>query len=124
MNEKVSTALRILLALIFLVFGLNYYFGFIEMPPPENEQAGAFMGALAASGYMFPLIKLTEIFVGFLLIINKWVGLALILSSVIIVNILCYHLFLDQNGLPMAIGMTLINIALIYANWNKFKTLF
>lgn len=82
------------------------------------------MGALAATGYMFPLIKLTEIFVGFLLLINKWVGLALILASVIIVNILCYHLFLDQGGLIMALVMTVLDVVLIYANWNKFKTLF
>ena len=124
MNEKITMVLRILLALIFLVFGLNYYFGYIDMPPPESEAAQNFMGGLAATGYMFPLIKITEIVTGFLLLINKWVGLALILASVLIVNILCFHLFLDQGGLVMALAMTAMDVVLIYANWNKFKTLF
>lgn len=123
MNSKVTLVLRLLLALIFLVFGMNYFFNFLPMPAPEGE-AGAFMGALAATGYMFPLIKITEVVVGILLLINKWVGLALILASVIIVNILCYHLFLDNGGIVMALIMTAIDAVLIYANWNKFKTLF
>lgn len=124
MNEKVTMVLRILLALIFLVFGLNYFFGFFEMPPPGSEEAGAFMGALAATGYMFPLIKLTEVFAGLLLLINKWVGLALILASVLIVNIVLFHLKLDMSGIAVGAVMAVINIILIYANWKKFKTLF
>jgi len=124
MNEKITMVLRILLALIFIVFGSNYFFGFLELPPPESEEAKAFMGALFASGYMFPLIKLTEVFVGILLLINKWVGLALILASVLIVNIVLFHYNLDRGGIVIGLVMAVIDIVLIYTNWKKFKTLF
>lgn len=124
MNDKVTMVLRILLALIFLVFGLNYFFQFMPVPPPEGEEAKAFMGALFASGYMFPLIKLTEVFVGFLLLINKWVGLALILASVLLVNIVLFHFNLDKGGIAIGAVMAVIDVILIYSNWKKFKTLF
>lgn len=124
MNAKVTLALRLLLALIFIVFGSNYFFGFLDVPPPESEEGQAFMGALFASGYMFPLIKLTEVFVGILLLINKWVGLALILASVLIVNIVLFHYNLDRGGIVIGLVMAVIDIVLIYTNWKKFKTLF
>ena len=54
---------RVFLGLAFVVFGLNGFLQFIPMPAPP-EKAGAFLGALAATGYMFPLIKGTELFAG------------------------------------------------------------
>ena len=54
--DKAVLIARILLGLVFALFGLN---GFVQfLPPPEvNEAAGKFMGALQETGYMFPLIK-------------------------------------------------------------------
>ena len=124
MNDKVTMVLRILLALIFLVFGLNYFFQFMPVPPPEGEEAQAFLGALIGSGYLFTLVKLTEVFVGLLLLINKWVGLALILASVLIVNIVLFHFNLDKGGIAIGAVMAVIDVILIYSNWKKFKTLF
>ena len=82
------------------------------------------MGALFAAGYMFPLIALTEIAAGALLLLNKSVGLALILASVIIVNIVAFHLVLDPGGVGLGAVMLVITVLLYYANWHKFKTLF
>jgi len=74
MNSKVTMALRIVLGLILIIFGANKFFGF--MPSPElPEAAGNFMGALAETGYMFPLIGAVEVIVGLLLVLNKWVPL-------------------------------------------------
>ena len=58
--QKAVLGARIVLGLIFFVFGLNYFGKFLPLPE-LSEPAGAFMGALAASGYMFPLVKITEI---------------------------------------------------------------
>lgn len=123
MNSKLTMVLRLLLGLILVVFGANKFFHFLPMPQMEGAPAD-FMGALGKSGYMFPLIALTEIAAGAFLIINKWKGLALILTAIISVNIVLFHLFLAPAGIALAAVVAILNIILIYANWKKFKTLF
>ena len=86
--------------------------------------AGEFMGALFVAGYMFPLIALTEIVAGALLILNKWVGLAMILASTIIVNIVAFHLVLAPSEIGLGAVMLIIIVLLYYSKWHKFKTLF
>src|SRR5262245_30910283 len=60
--RHLATAGRIVLGLVFFVFGLNGFLDFIP-PPAEPIPAGAmaFAGALLQTGYMFPLIKGTEV---------------------------------------------------------------
>ena len=123
MNSKLTMVLRLLLGLILLVFGANKFFQFMPMPPMEGPPAD-FMGALGNTGYMFPLIALTEIVAGVLLLFNKWKGLALIFASIISVNIVLFHLALAPAGIGLAAVVAILNIILIYANWKKFKTLF
>ncbi|WP_299523095.1 DoxX family membrane protein [uncultured Lutibacter sp.] len=123
MNSKLTMAFRLLLGLILLVFGLNKFFHFLPMPPMEGAPAD-FMGALGKTGYMFPLIAITEIVAGALLIINKWKGLALIFTAIISVNIVLFHLALAPAGIALAAVVAILNILLMYANWKKFKTLF
>jgi len=123
MNSKVTMVIRLVLGLILFVFGVNKFFHFMPMPPMEEAPA-AFMGALGKSGYMFPLIALTEIVAGALLLLNKWVGFALIFAAIISVNIVAFHLALDPGGVVLAAVVAVLNTVLIYANWNKFKTLF
>lgn len=123
MNSKLTMVLRLLLGLILLVFGANKFFQFMPMPSMEGPPAD-FMGALGNTGYMFPLIALTEIVAGVLLLFNKWKGLALIFASIISVNIVLFHLALAPAGIGLAAVVAILNIILIYANWNKFKTLF
>ena len=123
MNSKLIMVLRILLALILLVFGSNKFFHFMPMPPMEGPPA-EFMGALGKTGYMFPLIALTEITSGAFLLINKWKGLALIFVSIISVNIILFHIALAPEGIALAAVVAVLDIVLIFANWKKFKTLF
>jgi putative oxidoreductase len=123
MNPKLTMVLRLLLGLILLVFGANKFLQFIPSPPMEGPPAD-FFGALFATGYMIPLIAITEIFAGVLLIINKWSGLALVLTAIISVNIVLFHLALAPAGIAAAAAVAVLNVVLIYANWKKFKTLF
>ncbi len=95
------TTVRLLLGVLFFVFGLNGFLGLIPQPP-HPESAGAFLGALAATGYMFPLIKGTEVVAGALLLSNRFVPLALVLLAPVIVNIVAFHAALDPAGLPVA----------------------
>jgi len=123
MNSKVTLVLRIVLGLILIVFGANKFMHF--MPMPELPEAAAhFMGALGKTGYMFPLIGAVEIVVGLLLVLNKWVPFALVLLAPVAVNMLLFHLKLAPAGTGPAALVSILNIVLIYANWNKYKTLF
>ena len=72
---------RIVLGLIFFVFGLNGFFNFLPVPPPPEGAATQFMMGLGASGFFFPLLKITEIVVGAALLANRFVPLALVVSG-------------------------------------------
>jgi uncharacterized membrane protein YphA (DoxX/SURF4 family) len=105
---------RYVLAAGFTVFGLNGFFHFLPMPPAPPA-AGAFAGALFATGYMFPLIKGTEVVAGLLLLGNRFVPLALTLLAPLLVNIVAFHAFLAPAGL----GLPLVLLAAeLYAAWS------
>lgn len=96
------TASRIVLGLIFFVFGLNGFLQFMPQPPMP-DRAMAFLGALAATGYMFPVIKGVEVIAGALLLSNRFVPLALTIVAPNVVNILLFHAVLAPGGLPVAL---------------------
>jgi uncharacterized membrane protein YphA (DoxX/SURF4 family) len=109
---------RILMGLLFFVFGLNGFLNFIPAPKTMPEGAMAFAVALTKTGYMFPLIKGTEVVVGALLLSNSFVPLALVLIAPNIVNILLFHAFLEPSGLPIP---TVILVLELYLVWSYRK---
>ena len=70
--KTLPTVVRYILGAAFFVFGLNGFLHFIPQPPPPPA-AGAFIGALIATGYMLPLIKGTEVLAGLFLLGNRFV---------------------------------------------------
>ncbi len=122
MKQKFALVARILLGLIFFVFGLNGFFHFIppESMPPMPEAAGAFMGALVNSGYMIYLIKIVEVVGGALLLSGFYVPLALLILAPGLYNILLFHAFLAPGGLPLAITMVVLHSFLVYMHWGVF----
>ena len=123
MNSKVTMVLRIILGLILIIFGANKFAGFMPMPELP-EAAGNFMTALVVVGYMLPLIGVIELIVGLLLVFNKWVPFVLLLLAPISVNIILFHLALAPAGIGAGAVVALLNMALIYAYWDKYKPLF
>lgn len=114
---------RVLLGLIYFVFGLNGFFNFIPVPPmPEHVEA--FMGALFKTGYMFPMIKTVEVWAGLALLSNRYKALFLVLVSPILVNIVAFHLFMAPDGLPIAIAMLLMQGTLMWHERNKYRPIF
>lgn len=69
---------RLLLGLIFVVFGLNGFLNFLSMGPPPTGLAGQFIGALFASHY-YGVIAGLQIAGGLLLLVNRFVPLGLVL---------------------------------------------
>lgn len=121
-REKLPTAARLLLGLVFTVFGLNGFFNFI--PQPEHgAEAGAFLGALAATGYMFPLIKGTEVVAGLLLLSGRFVPLSLTLLAPVIVNIALFHFVLEPVNLGMVFFLLAAELYLAWAHRDAFRGL-
>jgi putative oxidoreductase len=122
-SRKLPTIARVILGVVFFVFGLNGFFHFLPQPPAP-ERAMAFAGALAATGYFFPLLKATEVFAGALLLTGALVPFALTLLAPIIVNIVAFHAFLAPGNYAV-VGLVLATeIYLAYVNRAAFAPLF
>jgi putative oxidoreductase len=117
----VSTIARVLLGLIFVVFGLNGFLQFIPMPAPTGI-AGQFAGALFLSHYLV-VIMFIQVLAGILLIANRFVPLGLTLLGPVIANIFFFHAFMDPSGLPMAAVVTLLWLLVAYSVRSAFAGL-
>ena len=102
-----------LLGLIFIVFGLNFFIGFLpaQPNPPEGSPPALFFGALIPTGY-FAFVKILEILGGVLIAIPKTRNFGLLVLGPIIINILAFHIFLIK-GAGFADPVTLVVVSLI-----------
>ncbi|MFQ5569370.1 MAG: DoxX family protein [Rhodothermales bacterium] len=119
-TKNIQTIARILLGVVLVVFGLNGFLQFMPTPPMAEPAAG-FIGAILATGYLMPLVKIIEIGVGVLLLTNRFVPLALVVLAPISVNIVGFHLFLDVSGIGPAALVMLLNIYLLWAQRDHFE---
>ena len=111
---KIATLIaRVLLGLLFLVFGLNGFLHFSPMTPPTGL-AGQYMGVLFLSHYL-AVVFLLQIIGGALLLANRFVPLALVLLGPVLVNILLFHSLMAPEGLPMALFATVLWAILFYS---------
>ena len=116
---------RVLLGLPLVIFGLNGFLNFITPPPePLPEKAMAFAGALVESGYMMPLIGATMLVSGVLLVIGRFVPLALVLMAPFFLNSVLFHLFLERSGLVMALIFTALELYLAWVHRKAYQPLF
>ena len=92
------TIARYLLGLLFTIFGLNGFFHFIPQPPPSSALAMQFLTVMSESHYMV-LVFLIQLIGGVLLLVGRYVPLALTLLAPVIVNILVYHTTMDPGGI-------------------------
>jgi hypothetical protein len=120
--SKVILVARILLGLAFLLFGMNGFLHFLPTPPPTGA-AGALVTALAASGYLFPLMSAFEVIAAVLLLSGRAVPLALTLLAPILVNILAIHVVLDPGGIGPGAVLTVIEIFLAWSYRDAFRSL-
>jgi putative oxidoreductase len=104
--KTASTIARYLLGLIFLTFGLNGFLHFIPMPPPTGT-AAQFFGAIFVSRF-YVVLFLLQILPALLLLVNRYVPLALTILAPTIFNIVCIHIFMAPEGLPLAVVVTVL----------------
>ncbi len=116
---------RTLMGLLFIFASVTYVLlvtGKFEAPPMEGAMK-IYNEGLAASVYFFPLLKVTEFVCGILLVTGRFVPLALVILSPIIVNIFFVNLFLDLTGMPVAIFLVAANLFLAYCYRDAFEPL-
>jgi uncharacterized membrane protein YphA (DoxX/SURF4 family) len=122
MTSKAITIAHILLGLVFFVYGLNGFLQILPMPSVEGR-AAQFFGGLAASGYFFPLLAVTQTVAGAALLVRRFVPLALAVLAPIIVNIFAIHLFLAPSGIPHSVVMLALEIFLVWSYRDAFRPL-
>lgn len=99
---------RILLGLIFVIFGLNGFLHFLNGPLPPGL-AGQYISVLMQSHYVL-FISAIQVISGVLLLVNRYVPLALVLSAAEIANILAFHIFMlpDPSQSFMAVLVAIL----------------
>jgi len=117
-----TTIVRILLGLMFVVFGSNFFLHFIPMPPPPPGLAGDYSKVFAASGYMY-VVGALQLLSGLLLLIGRFVPLALTILAAIIFNILVFHILMAPEGLPMAIVVAFLELFLVWSYRERFAAI-
>ena len=113
---------RTLEGLLFVFSSVTFLTGLIQ-PPPLEGAIKTFNEGLAASGYFFTLLKITELVCGILLIAGRFVPLALVILSPIVINIFMVHLMMAPEGIPIAIFLVAAFIFLAYCYRNAFAPL-
>jgi putative oxidoreductase len=121
---KIATIIvRVLLGLVFFVFGLNGFLEFIPVKQWPTGLAGQFVTVLMQSHYGL-FVSGFQLIGGALLLIGLYIPLALAILGPVIVNILLYHLLLDHFGGSMAIVVALLWIFLFWRYRQYFSCLF
>lgn len=126
--QKVSLVARIILGLMFTIFGTNGLMmaftgnGFIPMPPPPPEMMTVMTGFMAMK-YFLPLMFLCQFLGGITLLSGFFVNAGLVFLGPVILNILAIHLAIEPTGLPMAIVVSVLYVLVLIGRWNDFKAL-
>lgn len=113
---------RILLGLMFLIFGLNGLHDFLHMPMPPGP-AGQYLGLLFVSHYL-TVVFLIEAVGGLLLLTGQFIPLALVLLGPVIFNILLFHAFLNPAGAPPALLATALWFIVFVGHRSAFAGIF
>ncbi len=114
---------RILLGLLFVVFGLNGFLHFIPNPPMPASDLSTFSELLLRSHYILPVMAL-QVVGGLLLLIGRFIPLALTLLGPVIVNILITHIVFQPAGLPPGVVAAVLWLILFYAYRQYFAGIF
>jgi hypothetical protein len=114
---------RLLLGLVFFVFGLNGFLQFIPVKELPTGLALQFVTALMQSHYVL-VVSATQLIGGVLLLANRYVPLGVALLGPVIVNILSYHIFLSFQGMPLAALVAVLWFVLFFRCRQYFSGLF
>lgn len=122
-SKLASNIAGVLLGLLFLIFGLNFFFQFIPMPAdpsPDTAPHKMFMAAMFSTGYL-TFVKILEIVGGILVAVPRTRNLGLLVLGPIVVNILAFHVFLTQGAGLFEPPVLLISVLSAFLLWSGRK---
>ncbi len=120
---KIATIIvRILMGLLFLFASITYLFKLIT-PPPLTGAMKTFSDGIEASVYLMPTVKVVELLCGTAFVVGRFVPLATVLISPIIVNIVLVHAFMAPEGLPVAVFLVFANAFVAYQHRESYRPL-
>lgn len=114
---------RILMGAIFVFFGANGLHPFLPMGPMPAGLAGQFFVVFFQSHWVM-FVAATQVVGGLLLLVNRYVPLALALLGPVIMNIILYHALLNHAGAQLAVVVTILWLFLFYRYRANFAGLF
>lgn len=116
---------RILLGLMFVVFGANAMHSFMPAPPPPpGSPTAQFMAIMGPTGWMGH-VGFFQVLGGLLVLIGGTAPLGLCILGPILVNILIFHtLLMGGHGIAPGLVATVLEIILIYAYRANFAGIF
>lgn len=120
MKTKIAFASRLMLALFCAVMGANKFLHFMQMPEMP-EKAGAFLGAISGSGYIFPAMGAIFLASAVLLVLGRGVLLALVALAPLVYNTIMFHVAFDMASIPMAavFGALWLIVAVLHCHMVK-----
>ena len=139
MNKR---SLRIFVFLIRIALGLLFVYGgvqkFIPKPPRSKTEAAAelpghvvkikeYIGGMKGTGYFWPVLGVTEIVCGLLLLSQVFALLGAVMLVPVTLHIFLFHLFLEpheRGELLLTALYLLANVALIAYEYPKLKPVF
>ncbi len=115
---------RVLLGLVFLAAGLVGILHHMSPPPTMPPDAVTMTTILSVSGWM-KFVDVLMVVAGLLLLVGRYVPLALVLLGPVLVNILLFHLTLEGGkGILPGLVSSLLELFLIWAYRLSFRGLF
>ena len=111
---------RILLGLIFFVFGLNGLLHFMPMPPMPPSDATTWSTIMMTHHWM-NFVSVIMVIAGLLLLVNRFVPLALTLLAQVLVNIILFHIMLlGGTGIAPGAVATVLELFLLFVYRRNF----
>ena len=120
MKNKILFVVSLLFGLMFINSGLNKFFNYMPMPKDMPESLMNLMQAFMQITWLMPLIAVTEIVGGILVITNKYRALGAIIIFPVMVGILLTHIINAPSGLVIALVLFAINLWIIIENRAKY----
>jgi putative oxidoreductase len=114
---KLNQIVALIFSLPYFIFGSNYFFPFIPLPPMDGN-AGSFIGVLYTSNFLM-FVKILELSFAFMIALNVKRELAILLIAPISLNIFLFEILIV--GVPgIGLLLVLLNSYLIYLNRAKY----
>lgn len=119
--KRIDLVFRMLIGIIFILFGSSKFYAFMPTPP-MTPAAANFIAAIITTGYLWKLIGVLEICGGLLVINSKTTILGLMILAPIIVNIILYLGFLQYTigPAPFIMILFLLSSSILIA-WQRRK---